>query len=69
MSAKTVPEFLQMDVSSITRLAALGHIRAHPIGFGQGKSWVFYISGLDEWLGAQECSWRRQGEGGQVAQT
>jgi hypothetical protein len=72
MNAKTAPEFLQMHVRSITRMAGLGHIPAHPIGYGQGKSWLFYISGLDESLGAQECSdisWRGQGEGGRVAQT
>ena len=48
MNAKTAPEFLQMHVRSITRMAGLGHIPAHPIGYGQGKSWLFYISGLDE---------------------
>jgi hypothetical protein len=67
MNAKTAPEFLQMHVGSITRMAGLGHIPAHPIGYGQGNGWLFYISGLDESLGAQECSdvsWRRQDEGG-----
>jgi hypothetical protein len=72
MNAKTAREFLQMHARSITCMAGLGHIPAHPIGYGQRKSWLFYISGLDESLGAQECSdisWRCQGEGGRVAQT
>ena len=70
MSAKTAAEFLQMHVRGITRMAGVGHIPARPIGYGQGKRWLFYISGLDEWLGAQECyeiSWRSQGKGGRVA--
>ena len=63
-------EFLQMHVRSITRLAGIGHIPGHPIGYGQRKKWLFYISELDEWLRGQVCSEssrRRQGKGGQVA--
>jgi len=68
--AKAAAEFLQMHVRSVTRLAGIGHIPGHPIGFGQRKRWLFYISELDEWLRAQVCSEssrRRQGKGGQVA--
>ena len=70
VSAKAAAEFLQMHVRSITRMAGLGHIPGHPIGYGQRKRWLFYISELDEWLRAQVCSElsrRRQGKGGQVA--
>jgi hypothetical protein len=70
VSAKTAAEFLQMHVRSITRMAGVGHIPAHPIGYGQRKRWLFYISELDEWLRAQVCSEisrRRQGKGGRVA--
>ena len=70
VSAKTAAEFLQMHVRSVTRLAGVGHIPGHPIGYGQRKKWLFYISELDEWLRAQvssESSRRRQGKGGQVA--
>lgn len=70
VSAKTAAEFLQMHVRSITRLAGVGHIPGHPVGYGQRKRWLFYISELDEWLRAQVCSEisrRRQGKGGRVA--
>jgi hypothetical protein len=70
VSARTAAEFLQMHVRSVTRLAGVGHIPGHPIGYGQRKKWLFYISELDEWLRAQICSEasrRRQGKGGQVA--
>ena len=70
VSAKIAAEFLQLHVRSVTRLAAFGHIPGHPIGYGQRKRWLFYISELDEWLRAQVCSEvsrRRQGKGGQVA--
>ena len=45
-----------MHVRSVTRLAGVGHIPGHPIGYGQRKRWLFYISELDEWLRAQVCS-------------
>jgi len=70
VTAKVAAEFLQMHVRSITRLAGIGHIPGHPIGYGQRKKWLFYISELDEWLRGQVCSEssrRRQGKGGQVA--
>lgn len=70
VNARAAAEFLQMHVRSVTRLAAVGHIPGHPIGYGQRKKWLFYISELDEWLRAQICSEasrRRQGKGGQVA--
>ena len=70
VSAKAAAEFLQMHVRSVTRLAGVGHIPGHPIGYGQRKKWLFYISELDEWLRAQICSdssRRRQGKGGKVA--
>lgn len=70
MSAKTAAEFLQIHVRSVTRLAGIGHIPGHPIGYGQRKRWLFYISELDQWLRAQLCSEssrRHQGKGGQVA--
>jgi hypothetical protein len=70
VSARIAAEFLQIHVRSITRLAGVGHIPGHPIGYGQRKKWLFYISELDEWLRAQICSEasrRRQGKGGQVA--
>ena len=70
VSARVAAEFLQMHVRSITRLAGVGHIPGHPLGYGQRKKWLFYISELDEWLRAQICSEpsrRRQGKGGQVA--
>lgn len=70
VSAKAAAEFLQMHVRSITRLAGAGHIPGHPIGYGQRKKWLFYISELDDWLRAQVCSdssRRRQGKGEQVA--
>ena len=70
VTAKAAAEFLQMHVRSITRLAGIGHIPGHPIGYGNRKKWLFYISELDEWLRAQVCSElsrRRQGKGGQVA--
>lgn len=70
VSAKTAAEFLQMHVRSITRMASVGHIPAHPVGYGQRKRWLFYLSELDEWLRAQVCSEvsrRRQGKGGRVA--
>ena len=70
VSATVAAEFLQMHVRSITRLAGVGHIPGHPIGYGQRKKWLFYISELDEWLRAQissEASRRRQGKGEQVA--
>lgn len=70
VTAKAAAEFLQMHVRSITRLAGTGHIPGHPIGYGQRKKWLFYISELDGWLRAQVCSEtsrRRQGKGGQVA--
>jgi hypothetical protein len=70
VSAKIAAEFLQMHERSITRMAGMGHIPAHPIGYGQRKRWLFYLSELDEWLRAQVCSensWRRQGKGGRVA--
>jgi hypothetical protein len=64
VSARIAAEFLQMHVRSITRLAGVGHIPGHPVGYGQRKKWLFYISELDEWLRAQissEASRRRQG--------
>ena len=70
VSARIAAEFLQMHVRSITRLAGVGHIPGHPVGYGQRKNWLFYISELDEWLRAQissEASRRRQGKGGKVA--
>jgi Helix-turn-helix domain len=70
VNARTAAEFLQMHVRSVMRLAGVGHIPGHPIGYGQRKKWLFYISELDEWLRAQICceaSRRRQGKGGQVA--
>jgi len=70
VSAKTAAEFLQIHVRSVARLAGVGHIPGHPIGYGQRKKWLFYISELDEWLRAQVCSGpsrRRQGKGEQVA--
>jgi hypothetical protein len=70
VTAKVAAEFLQMHVRSVTRLAGFGHIPGHPIGFGQRKKWLFYISELDDWLRAQvfsDSSRRRQGKGGQVA--
>jgi len=70
VNAKAAADFLQMHVRSVTRLAGVGHIPGHPIGYGQRKKWLFYISELDEWLRAQICSdssRRRQGKGGQVA--
>ena len=70
VNPKVAAEFLQMHVRSVTRLAGVGHIPGHPIGYGQRKRWLFYISELDEWLRAQVCSdssRRRQGKGGQVA--
>lgn len=70
VSAKVAAEFLQMHARSVTRLAGVGHIPGHPIGYGQRKKWLFYISELDEWLRAQICSEasrRRQGKGEQVA--
>jgi len=70
VSARVAAEFLQMHVRSITRLAGVGHIPGHPIGYGQRKKWLFYISELDEWLRARICSdasRRRQGKGGQIA--
>jgi len=70
VSAKTAAEFLHVHVRSIIRMAGAGHIPAHPVGYGQRKRWLFYISELDEWLRAQVCSElsrRRQGEGGQIA--
>ena len=54
VSAKTAAEFLQMHVRSVTRLAGVGHIPGHPIGYGQRKKWLFYISELDEWLQAAD---------------
>jgi len=68
--ARAAAEFLQMHVRSVTRLAGAGHIPGHPVGYGQRKKWLFYISELDDWLRAQVCSdssRRRQGKGGQVA--
>jgi len=50
VTAKVAAEFLQMHVRSITRLAGIGHIPGHPMGYGQRKKWLFYISELDEWL-------------------
>jgi helix-turn-helix protein len=70
VSVRAAAEFLQMHVRSVTRLAGVGHIPGHPIGYGQRKKWLFYISELDDWLRAQVCSEpsrRRQGNGGQVA--
>jgi len=70
VSARVAAEFLQMHVRSVTRLARAGHIPGHPIGSGQRKKWLFYISELDEWLRAQissDSSRRRQGKGGKVA--
>ena len=70
VSARVAAEFLQMHVRSVTRLAGVGHIPGHPIGYGQRKKWLFYISELDEWLRAQICSEasrRRQGKGERVA--
>jgi excisionase family DNA binding protein len=70
VNARTAAEFLQIHVRSVTRLAGAGHIPGHPVGYGQRKKWLFYISELDEWLRAQICceaSRRRQGKGGQVA--
>jgi hypothetical protein len=70
VNARAAAEFLQMHVRSVTRLAGVGHIPGHPIGYGQRKKWLFYLSELDEWLRAQICSEasrRRQGKGGQVA--
>jgi excisionase family DNA binding protein len=70
VSAKIAAEFLQMHARTVTRLAGAGHIPGHPIGYGQRKKWLFYVSELDEWLGAQissEASRRRQGKGEQVA--
>jgi len=72
VSAKVAAEFLQMHARSVTRLAGAGHIPGHPIGYGQRKKWLFYISELDEWLRAQICSDAsrcRQGKGEQVAET
>jgi hypothetical protein len=63
-------EFLQLHVRTITRLAGVGHVPGHPVGYGQRKRWLFYISELDDWLRSQVCSdlsRRRQGKGGQVA--
>ena len=70
VTARTAAEFLQMHVRSVTRMAAAGHIPGHPVGYGQRKRWLFYMSELDEWLRAQvpsQASRRRQGKGGQVA--
>ena len=70
VTARAAAEFLQMHVRSVTRLAGVGHIPGHPVGYGQRKKWLFYISELDDWLRAQVCSdssRRRQGKGGQVA--
>jgi hypothetical protein len=70
VSARVAAEFLQMHVRSVTRLAGVGHIPGHPIGYGQRKKWLFYISELDDWLRAQICSEpsrRRQGKGERVA--
>jgi len=70
VSAKAAAEFLQMHVRSVTRLAGVGHIPGHTVGYGQRKKWLSYISELDGWLRAQICSdssRRRQGNGGQVA--
>ena len=47
VSARVAAEFLQMHVRSVTRLAGVGHIPGHPIGYGQRKKWLFYISELD----------------------
>jgi len=70
VSAKAAAAFLQMHARSVTRLASVGHIPGHPVGYGQRKRWLFYISELDAWLRAQVCSEisrRRQGKGGRVA--
>ena len=69
VSAKIAAEFLQMHVRSVTRLAGIGHVPGHPIGYGQRKKWLFYISELDEWLRAQISASSRhpQGKGGKVA--
>jgi hypothetical protein len=70
VTASAAAEFLQLHVRSITRLAGAGRIPGHPIGYGQRKKWLFYISELDDWLRAQVCSnssRRRQGKGAQVA--
>jgi hypothetical protein len=50
VSAKAAAEFLQMHVRSVTRLAGVGHIPGHPIGYGQRTKWLFYISELDAML-------------------
>jgi hypothetical protein len=70
VSARVAAEFLQLHVRTITRLAGVGHVPGHPVGYGQRKRWLFYISELDDWLRSQVCSdlsRRRQGKGGQVA--
>jgi hypothetical protein len=70
VNARAAADFLQMHVRSVTRLAGVGHISGHPIGFGQRKKWLFYISELDAWLHAQvssDSSRRRQGKGERVA--
>ena len=67
VSARAAAEFLHLHVRSVTRLAGIGHIPGHPVGCGQRKKWLFYISELDVWVRSQVCSEssrRRQGIGG-----
>ncbi len=48
VTARAAADFLQMHVRSVTRLAGVGHIPGHPVGYGQRKKWLFYISELDD---------------------
>jgi hypothetical protein len=43
VNARAAAEFLQMHVRSVMRLAGMGHLPGHPIGYRQRKKWLFYI--------------------------
>ena len=50
VDADKAAEFLSLSRKHVLKLAIRGVIPAHPLGFGQRKTWRFLLSELHSWM-------------------